>query len=257
MNFHQLDPQEVIISESLSEYRDSIDFFYREQLVLLNANIYVMEKILNFPFQVFHRMEKTVFFRLVMTNFYFASVLTITRLVTDQSSDFHTLPQFKNWVLKQVKPKYQKEFQTHLRATRFDTQTQQMFKKAKRLRDAQIAHSKRDTSLLFEHDQLNLEELRVLRDILNFLLHSLSFNKRHVMLPFQYSLEQHSLDERSSIWDERSDIEYLLDCIAKESDLLNMPEESPEHWERKKERLPKKYIKVINEYRIKFGLNAI
>ena len=52
--------------------------------------------------------------------------------------------------------------------------------------------------------------------------------------------------------DPRSDIEHLLDLIVQDSYIFKMPEESP-YWNITKERLPQDTIKILNEYRRKFG----
>lgn len=55
--------------------------------------------------------------------------------------------------------------------------------------------------------------------------------------------------------DKRSDIEYILDLIAKDSYLLNMPENNWQGWEIYKQKtLTKEEIYIINKYRKKFGM---
>jgi hypothetical protein len=81
----------------------------------------------------------------------------------------------------------------------------------------------------------------------------LSFNVDYLMLPIPYSDKViHPKDA-----DSRSDIERILDSIAKESGYLTMPEELgkwPGAWEKQKEMMSDEDISILNKYRKKSGL---
>jgi hypothetical protein len=252
IDFSNLDAKDVRNEDAFPEYERGMDFFYLEQLVPFNASIYVMEHILRFPFGLFTDFGDRIFFTLVLKNFFQAGLLTITRLATDTKGDLYTLLQFKNWVCQQVRPQYRDDFQAHLRRTRFDKKTRAMFSKAKQLRDGQVAHLKRDFNIS-EQDRLDFEELKTLRDSLNFVLDALSFNVDRVMLPIQYSPR---VTHPTNI-DSRSDIEKLLDGIARNSVILNLPEDEPEYWPTYRKNLSERELEALNEYRFKFGLPAV
>jgi hypothetical protein len=252
INFTRLNAQDVLLNDALTEYEQEMNFFYLDQLVPLNASIYVMEQILQFPFNMFTATGDNIFFTLVWRNFFQAGILTITRLATDKKTDLHTLVHFKNWVCGQVKPEYRQEYQFYLKRARFDKETRTMLAKAKQLRDTQVAHLKRDFNLS-KQDRLNFEELKRLSTILSSLLDTLSFNVDRLMLPPQYSPRvTHPRDT-----DNRSDIEKLLDGIARDSAILNLPESESAYWPIYRNRLSLQDLEILNKYRAKFKLPQV
>lgn len=252
VDFSKLDAKDVLTQDALPEYERGMDFFYLEQLVPLNASIHVMEQVLQFPLTLFTDPGDSVFFALVLRNFHQAGLLTITRLATDTKGDLYTLLQFKNWVCQQVRSRYRSDFQLYLRKTRFDEETRGMLGKARRIRDARVAHIKRDLSIS-ERDQVDFQELKLLRDSLNSILDTLSFNVGRLMLPIQYSSKV--IHPKGA--DSRSDIEKLLDSIARESAVLNLPENQPDCWPICRKILSEEELKVLNRYRAKFNLPQV
>jgi hypothetical protein len=223
MRFSRLGPKDVLIDDdALSEYESKRAVFYNE-LVNLNTNIYIAEKIFDFPFDVFIGNWPT-FFRLVIDNFLNISVLIVTRLATDTDPDFYTLVQFKNRVLKLLKPEHQEAFRALLKQTRFDRETRDLLEKARNLRHGRIAHLKEDFDA--ESTIRSLSELQTLRDRLNSLYDTLSFNVGSLFVPLEYYEDAwHPRGDK-----DQSDIEKLLDCVARDSYVLNMPEQNPEMW---------------------------
>jgi hypothetical protein len=224
MRFSRLGPKDVLIDDdALSEYESKRAVFYNE-LVNLNTNIYIAEKIFDFPFDVFIGNWPT-FFRLVIDNFLNISVLIVTRLATDTDPDFYTLVQFKNRV--------------------------DLLEKARNLRHGRIAHLKEDFDA--ESTIRSLSELQTLRDRLNSLYDTLSFNVGSLFVPLEYYEDAwHPRGDK-----DQSDIEKLLDCVARDSYVLNMPEQNPEMWRFARQELAEKEIDTINDYRKKFGLSEI
>jgi hypothetical protein len=254
MDFSELEPREVMNEEAISEYERGMDFLYLGQLVPLNASIYIIEQVLEFPFGLFVSPEDTTFLRLLVDNFYNAGLLTITRLATDSGKDLYTLLQFKNWVAQQINDEFKEDFQKHLKRAKFDKKTQEMLEKARGLRNTSVAHIKRDLVLgNVEQDRLNLVELKALRDALNFLLEALSFNKGRLMLPVQY----HPDVVHPAGADSHSDIQQILDHVARDSNILNLPEKNPHHWAAFRKNLSEENLRTINRYRAKFGLPEV
>jgi hypothetical protein len=252
MDFSQLRANDVLMENAVAEYQRGMRFFYLDQLVPLNASIYIMEQILRFPLGLFTKPGQSLFLPLVVTNFSQAVLLTITRLATDKGGDLFTLLQFKNWVYSKVKPEYRTEFGQYLRRTRFDEETKALFRKARRVRDSQIAHIKTDVHFS-EEDLLAFEELKALRDSLNSILGVLSFGTGHMMLPVPYSPEV--IHPKGT--DTRSDIEKILDAIARDSVILNLPETQPHHWAVFRDNLSEQDIRVLNGFRARFNLPEV
>jgi hypothetical protein len=251
IDLSKLNAADVLVDSSLEEYQRLIDFFYLEQLVPLNASMFVMEKILQFPLHLLVNPEDTVFIQLVLNNFFQACLLTVTRLATDTGKDLYTLRHFKNWVWENVKAEYKETFQATLRQVRFDNATETILAKARQLRHGRIAHIKRAYALgSLEQERLHFQELGKLRDEFNSLLDVLSFNVGHAMLPLQYDPNvQHPTGV-----DGRSDIERFLDTLARGSHLLNLPETNPDHWSIFRGTLSQQDLETLHRYRVKFGL---
>ena len=97
MNISDTSPKDILEEGAFEGYDKGIGIFFSE-LVQLNAILYLAEKIVNFPFDLFAGRDNTIFFTIVMDSFYDSAIFTITRLTTDQKGDLFTLPRFKNRV---------------------------------------------------------------------------------------------------------------------------------------------------------------
>lgn len=245
-----LTPKEVLKDGGFDEYNAGIGFFFSE-LVELNTIIYLAEQIIAFPFDLFVSRDNQTFFSMVMHSFYDSAVLTITRLATDQAGDLFTLPRFRNRVRDLIKPEYSAAFDARLKEARFDSEAKTLLAKARELRNHRISHTTRD--FVAENIELfrpNISELRALRDALNSLLNSLAFDVEYGMLPSPY-------DSRVLRHHESTDIEDILDNIAKNSFFLNMPEQHPERWKYRGPNLSGDKLKILNYYRRKFGMPEV
>jgi len=249
-DFSSLKEDVVLEKGSIDEYQKTIDFFW-DELTKLNTNIFIIKKIFEFPFDLFCSPQNKIFFSNVVWNLYENSVLITTKLATDVRGDLHTLLQFKNWVLKQIKSEYISDFRQKLREVKFDSGTKKIFDKAKDLRDYVFAHFNRDK--LKQIPNLSLLELEKLKDKLNSLFDALLFNVEYEKLPPTYN-DNVILPKEVEY---QTDIEVILDLIAKNSELLNMPESRPEVWKEHKEIYDKEAIGIINKYRKKFNLPEV
>jgi hypothetical protein len=251
-DFSRLKAEAVLMEDAVPEYQRRMEFFYLDQLVPLNASIYIMERILQFPLGLFAEPGRNLFLPLVVSNFSQVVLVTITRLATDSGGDLMTLLRFKNWVCGKVRPEHRSEFRKYLRRARFDEETRSMFRRAQMARDSQIAHIKREAPIS-EQDLLDFDELRALRDSLNSVLGVLSFGVGRMMLPIPYS----PLVIPPKGTDSRSDIERVLDGIARESAILNLPESQPDHWSVYRDNLSAQELKVLNRFRVRFNLPEV
>ena len=95
MSMSELNANDVMEENGLNEYEAGMQFFYSE-LVDLNTILYLAEKIVQFPFDLFAHRDNTIFFDMVMRSFHDSVLLITTRLVTDQAGDLFTLLRFKN-----------------------------------------------------------------------------------------------------------------------------------------------------------------
>jgi hypothetical protein len=251
MNFSSLNAEDILKEETLLEYRRGMSFFFNE-LVELNVNVYLIKEISRFPLDLFRHRSRTLFFRMAVHNFFNASVLIITRLVIDQHKDFYTLRKFKNIVKQMVKTEYRKSYSQYIKQSQFDSKTQSMLEKVTALRHNRIAHT---TEALIQGDlsvsNINFEELESLCKSLNSFFDTLSFNVGNNFLPSIYDPNVEYFSGR----EQRPDIEELLDFIAKNSEILNMPENNPALWASRT--LSVDDLKQLNDYRSKFKLPIV
>jgi hypothetical protein len=246
VDFHQLDPKRVLRETAFEEYEKGIGFFFSE-LVTLNTIIYLAEKILAFRFDLFLSRDDQTFFSVVMSSFYDSAILTITRLATDEGADVFTLRRFKNRVLELVQDEYKKDFRSWLRRARFDKQVEELLTKARDLRHHRIGHTTND--FIAGRKRVvrpGISEIKELRNALNSLLDALAFNVEFSKLPIPY--DSRVRPQR------RTDIEEILDNIARDSAFLNMPEQRPDRWIYRRLRLNTEKLDTLNQYRRKFEL---
>lgn len=249
IDVNNLDPKEVIREGAYDEYDAGMSFFFSE-LINLNTIIYLAEEIIAFPFDLFASRDDQTFFSMVMASFYDSAILIVTRLATDKKGDLFTLTRFKNNVRDLVKEEYKKGFELRLKETRFDRGVEELLAKAKNLRYHRIGHTTR--ALMAGDIKLfrpNISELRKLCDALNHLMDVLAFNVEYGMLPIPY--DPRVLPRR------KTDIEQILDGIARDSHYLNLPERHPERWKYRRPHLSNEKVKALNHYRRKFDLPEI
>lgn len=252
MNIHNLSPEEALLKDDLAKYKQGINFFYLQQLVPLNLNIYYVEQIIQFPFSLFVEAEKRTFFTVIVNNLIEVGLLIITRVTTTGTrGNTYSLLRFKNDVRKMLKSEYVSLFDQEMSSVRFEAEIKELFEQAKNLRNERIAHI--DPSNIWnelEISPVNFPDLKRLRDALNSLLNALSFNTEYMMLPIQYHPQVNQPIGRKYT----SDLEDILDSVIRNSDILNMPEKHPIRWSRRKKRLSKEDLNLLNEYRAKFDL---
>src|SRR6266566_6808631 len=158
--------EDVLKEEARAEYRQHMDTFFL-RLAELNINIYIVEQVLAFPYDLLAegRTDDGFFFPLLVKNTFEACTLMVAKVATDQGSDVYTLPRLRNMLLQMVKPEHQPEIQARLGGLRFDQKTRELLEKARKLRDTHIAHFVHAAS----QEQLTLSEIKALRDELNTL----------------------------------------------------------------------------------------
>ncbi|MCK4526740.1 hypothetical protein KAW18_05160 [candidate division WOR-3 bacterium] len=253
MNLNLLDAEEVLMEDYILEYKKGMDFFSNE-LIWLNVNMYIINQIRNFPLGLFCHQYDMIFFSMVLSNFFDTSILIITRLVKDTGEDLYTLLRFKNNLIQHIKPDYKSYFAKRLKEVKFDAKIDNMLKKAKKLRDVRIAHLIKDSIFNVEKVvSFDFDELENLCNALNSLFNVLAFNVEYDMLPIPYS----NKFKQNLGTDYKTDLEKILDSIVENSNLINLPENQPELWERRKARMPDDQIKLFNSYRKNFDLPEV
>jgi len=254
INLRNLDAKDVLDVSFLQKFKNRMNYFFTE-LVELNVIIFLAEKIINFPFKVFRpNPNENIFLTMVMHSFYDSVILIFSRLVNDSAGDIYSLRKFKNDIRNAMNGEYRSEFNNLLRDTSFTREVEELLKDVRKYRNNAIAH--KTQNYIFNGmklTRLNIDQIKKIRDSLNKYLDVLSFNTENLMLPIPYSEKV----QRPPGMDEQTDIDDILDCIARKSVILNLPETKPDSWGIRKERYSQETLEIINQYRQKFNLPAV
>ena len=244
-DFKMKRPEEILIPEKLPEYKAKMAYFH-DKLSGLHHNIYFVEKILEFPLGLFTSPVDDMFLQLVIHNFLQAAILQITKLVTDSDGGAQTLRQFRNFMATAVQEAYQEEYRKLLKEVKFDAGTEQLIAAAKTVRDERIAHwdpQPKEVSLTFS-------KIRDIADKMTKLFEAAAFDVgyRYRIMAYDPTIPP----PRGS--DGRTDIERILDSVARDSPVLHLPEENPIAWPYTRQGWSAEAIEVFNRYRRRCGL---
>lgn len=246
--------KEIIKPEYYNEYKVNIKFFHNE-LTMLNSTTFIMNKILEFPFDIFCKNpDDRTFFYIVIRNFYDYSLIKISRLFKDSDDKTYNLRKFIDKMIpKYIKLEYQKNFIPRIKKLKSNKLlASNILKRVYKLRNNIIAHSVKefvDNPEIIKH--INFNELKKLQDYSNQLFGCLFFDIKYNTLftPYNEEISNHS----------RIDIEKILDCFAKESPILNTPERYKYPSVRNSiiNKWSNETLNTINKYRKKFGYTKI
>ncbi len=254
----KLEAKDILLDEAaVTEYEQAMAFFYHH-LVELNVNLYLVEQILRFPLKLIQREEapgQNIFFHHFIDNAMYMSVLGITRLVADDRTDVFTITAFQQKLLKLVKPEYEAAYKERLRDNRFsDPQIRNIRERAREFRNTRVAHLGQDFfrgayDSTIKRAELFFPEVKALCEKLNQCFSNLGFGTQYLMLPTCYG------DNKPAY--HRSDIERILDGLAKDSHILNLPETSPGRWQVVRSTLSESELNQLNHYRRKFYMREV
>lgn len=261
IDIHSLSAMIVLKQDHLNDYQQVMNFFH-QSLQRLEISLFIVDRIQEFPFDLFTTSDDQIFLTHVVTVFLDDALLTIHKLVVDNGNSY-TLQEFRNKICPAdrrisgfIKDTYRKLFDDSINSLYFDKKTKQIRAAINTLRNESIAHNTRDwvsgKSTITALDLIKFKDL--VRET-KILFDALSFDTYRMLLPIPY--DPAVLHPKHS--DSRPDIEKVLDSIARESYLLNMPEREiyPGEWTQQREALSVDEIQKINHYRKKFGLPKV
>lgn len=250
--------KEIIKPEHYNEYKVNMKFFHNE-LTMLNSTTFIMNKILEFPFDIFCKNpDDRTFFYIVIRNFYDYSLIKISRLFKDSDDKTYNLRKFIDKMIpKYIKLEYQKNFIPRIKKLKSNKLlASNILKRVYKLRNNIIAHSVKefvDNPEIIKH--INFNELKKLKDYSNQLFSCLFFDITYntIFIPYNEEIPNHRN------YDSRSDIVKILDCVAKESPILKTPEryKFPSVSNSIISEWSNETLNTINKYRKKFGYTKI
>lgn len=248
-SFKNLEPSDILVPSSVQPYEAGIELIWKE-LLRLNSNLFILEKLLNFPSDLIIGPDEP-FFVLVNVALAENSMLVITKLVTDEGEEKGSILRFKNWVVNNTRDEYRNTLKDLLNKKKEDiTALKKASGKIKLLRDYVIAHlivDKKNNLKYSGNPKISFQELDSIRKRLNDLFDALCFSCEYPLLPAIYEFRA----QQPAGTDSRSDIEYYLDLIIQDSYWYKRPDS--QYWKLEREYLSQNELDLLNEYRKKFG----
>ncbi len=253
MQLQEMHPYDLIDPSWVPSYEREITAMWW-QLVQLDSNLFILDKLSAFPFDLFQPVPEP-FWKVVYDSLFETSIMIVWRVGLDADRRTLTLPQLTDKIRQNLREEYSSEFEDLLRDVDFEAALSDLAPRVRELRHNRIAHFNRDWNVDLGPEQakqrgLQLSELMALRDELKSLFGLLCFEDRKSVHLIHY----HPEVRHPPGVDTRPDIERLLDCVAKQSELLNMPERQPEAWPHSRKNLSSAELEVLNKYRVKLGL---
>jgi len=221
-----------------------------------NANLYLMEKIFNFPWELITDVYGP-FWEFVEKALFDGVILSIWKLCIDTEARGLTLSKLKNNINKDyIKKEFRNDLNDRIKAADYNAKLTAVQGVYTEIRHNYVAHfnflkNANPTADELKARQLDLKTILDTRDFINSMYRVLSFD-RYAYLPVQYYPDYINLAGGQQ---PTTDIENLLDLIAKNSEAVNMPERQPEYWEHFKESRSEEEIKILLAMRKKFGLS--
>lgn len=257
MELQEMEAEDIVEPCSLDSYRKDRRAVYWE-LLRLNNNLFVLDKISAFPFHLFGAGYLPLFWRSVSNALFETSVLTLWTLAADTDPRTLTIQRFKNSVLRALRQDIHRQgLQGALRETTFDRTLSGVRERLRKARNTYIAHFNRDWNIEptredLKQRTLHLRELTQITDDLNSVFRLLCFGD-WPKCDFEYPADT----KANGASDYRTDIEALLDMMVRNSPMLRLPEEHPEAWARYARDMPPEELQVFNWYRSRLGLPEV
>lgn len=258
MDLTYVDPKDILDPDWFDTYERNVEVIWL-QLVRLNSSILLLEKISKFPFDLLDPSPfPHLFWDLVQIGLVDSAILVMWRVSVDTDGEGLTLAALKNQVIAHIHDidlRYSVGEQISAISRRCDALP---FKdKVRNQRNNYIAHFNIIKHTAPSEEDLAqrtvfLEELRHYCDAISELFAALCFGNQRGLYPLDY--EPKVIHPKGA--DPRTDIEKILDLLAKDSIVLNYPEADPESWQTYRESLTDDQLQLINAWRIRFALPA-
>jgi hypothetical protein len=246
-NFKQMQPADILKADALEKHQNEMAYFHHK-LSELHHSTYFIQQIVDFPFDLFVLPAEDLFLRMTLDNLAQVTILQITKLTTDNGKSAHTLGRFKTFMETAVKDEMQADYRRAMKEARFKPRIRGLIEKAKNLRDLQIAHSVSDYV-----DAITFTEITEILAEMTKLFEVASFDAEYRYLIFSYD----PTIKRPPDVDRRTDIERILDGIARDSPVLHEPERNPVAWPYLRQGMSPQKVEQFNRYRKKCGLQEV
>ena len=254
----EMPADEVMKDKKALDFYEKVMAFFYSEIREMNTNLYLVEQVISFPPIFIDEWLPNRFYFLsqFMVNVINMSILTIHKLISDNTRDVVTMTIFQQKLLKeQLKPEYKDYFQNILKQNKQGKEEISYIQnRAREIRNKRLAHLTNDYfqqvfDKTMQQTRLDFLELRDLSYYVNYMFFSFAFGGEYsTLLPECYASVQPN---------QKTDIEAFLDYIAQNSEILNLPETDPECWQEKRSKLSNEELQNINSFRAKFNLKKV
>ncbi len=248
-------PEKILKKEWITTYWEQHRILLNE-IYNLNSYLHICERLKDFPFYLFTEPSTNIwdyFFR----GSYHSLVLIINKISLDRRKDVFTLDNFReNIENKFIKESNKQIFIRGYKKIDFYNRLEPYKNILENERHINIAHLNKNKTQNTHYDgsitaPIINQKLKQVNSLINEYFHFLSLGIDWAETHRQY-IDKSFFTFQSTNF--KSDIEELLDLVAKNSYLLNMPEKEPAVWDLKKEELSTDELMIFNKYRQKFNL---
>ena len=201
----ELSPEKVIKPEYLEEYESGVKHIWQNGLVGLNTNLFILRKLIDFPFDIFFLASEIVFWNLTMARLYESSILIIYHLVLDQDKRTFHLGNLRDEIFAKYCKESSKEMVT-LRMKEINSDsalTNELKNRILFYRNNYIGHlkSEKDFNQWINEKHkgyVTISELEQIRDTLNRHFGELCFGIGYKELPIFYCKPEYSYKDRKT-----------------------------------------------------------
>ncbi len=254
MTYPPLHAANVLDPNWIPEYETQRDAIFT-QLRELNTMMFILEKIEMFPFWLFApNTHDYVFWRTTRAALIETTLMIASRTIVEGGGDSLTLRNFKRDIVMNTQDDQTKQqVIARLGIVDFDKRIRALEGTVRDIRNNFLAHLDKIQQMMPPHSRtipnLTFSEMQSLIEAAFDLFNALSFDSYYVPWLHEYRDEVRNAQQ--------TDVERLLDHVAKSSFLLNLPESDPEVWERRRLKLSPEEIELLNQYRRKFDLPEV
>lgn len=239
VDWSNLDLEDVVQESYHLEYASKVGSLFVD-LNEIKHNLSLVEKVLQLPFRVIVADDPSmIFFSSFVDNALNINIMSINRLITNTGS--MNLLRFRNSLLRETKPEYQLAYRERLRNTQLDPSLNSIIADMARRRNEMVAHNENMTLWAGDVSEHLLTSQQTLFAEMERAFQAVIFAKPPIKSIFE---------------PEDVDIDSLLNCAARNSALINMPEQDNERWPNIKNSLDQTIIEKINRFRFRLGLGT-
>lgn len=243
--------EDVFDAAKAEEYKQRLDELWYP-LVRANTSFIIAKRLMEFPSGVLLEPGREQILDLIAANFLELGALTVINMLTDKPPSL-TIGSLIDWMCDNARPAATDMLRERLLPLKPDRSTDPLLERARTLRNKLLAHLDANYALnsrVRSQVLLSIGEFHELLRAANEKLRALCIGHGRSVVPMEY-------DESMIPPDHRSGIDWLLDLVAADSPIVNMPERqadfAPYYWKR----LSEEERCIINRCRQRINLPAV